>query len=51
MTVDNSDAYQTEWDLDGDGKLTGIEYDMYIARKAMDGVKQEYNKDDGVHIC
>lgn len=50
MTVDNSDAYQTEWDLDGDGKLTGIEYDMYIARKAMDGVKQEYNKDDGVHI-
>lgn len=50
MTVDKNNAYQTEWDLDGDGKLTGIEYDMYIARKAMDGVKQEYNKNDGVHI-
>lgn len=50
MTVDRNNAYQTEWDLDGDGKLTGIEYDMYIARKAMDGVKQEYNKNDGVHI-
>lgn len=50
MTVDRNNAYQTEWDLDGDGKLTGIEYNMYIARKAMDGVKQEYNKNDGVHI-
>ena len=40
MTVDRNNAYQTEWDLDGDGKLTGIEYNMYIARKAMDGVKQ-----------
>ena len=40
MPVDRNDAYQTEWDLDGDGKLTGIEYDMYIARKAMDGIEQ-----------
>lgn len=40
MTVDRNNAYQTEWDLDGDGRLTGIEYNMYIARKAMDGVKQ-----------
>lgn len=34
-------------DFDGDGKLTGVEYQAY---KSMQGVKQEYNKDDGVNI-
>ena len=28
MTVDRNNAYQTEWDLDGDGKLTGIELSL-----------------------
>ena len=43
-------AYQTEWDLDGDGKLTGIEYNMYIARKAMDGVEQAgIDKKSNIH--
>lgn len=34
-------------DFDGDGKLTGVEYQTY---KSMQGVEQEYNKNDGVHI-
>ena len=50
MTVDRNNAYQTEWDLDGDGKLTGIEYNMYIARKAMDGVEQAgIDKKSNIH--
>ena len=50
MSVDSSDHKQTLCDYDDDGKLTGIEYEDYKAMRAMDGVKQEYNKNDGVHI-
>lgn len=50
MTVDSSDFDQKTCDFDGDGKLTGLEYETYKSMRAMDGVKQEYNKNDGVHI-
>ena len=50
MSVDRSDQDQVALDFDGDGKLTGREYEFYKSIRAMDGVKQEYNKNDGVHI-
>ena len=40
MTVDSSDPDQVEWDLDGDGKLSGREYEFYKSIKDMEGVKQ-----------
>lgn len=40
MTVDRSDPDQVEWDLDGDGKLSGREYEFYKSIKDMEGVKQ-----------
>ena len=40
MTVDSSDFDQKTCDFDGDGKLTGLEYETYKSMRAMDGVKQ-----------
>lgn len=40
MPVDSNARYQADCDYDGNGKLTGIEYESYRARKAMDGIKQ-----------
>lgn len=40
MAVDSSDRKQKTCDFDGDGKLTGLEYETYKSMRAMDGVKQ-----------
>ena len=40
MLVDSSDPEQVRKDLDGNGKLIGIEYNWYSAIKAMDNIKQ-----------
>ena len=40
MTVDSSDFDQKTCDFDGDGKLTGLEYETYKSMRAMDGVEQ-----------
>ena len=50
MTVDSNVSDQVYCDFDSNGKLIGLEYASYRSIKAMDGVKQEYNKNDGVHI-
>lgn len=49
MTVDSSDPDQVEWDLDGDGKLSGREYEFYKSIKDMEGVHQD-SWNDGVNI-
>ena len=49
MAVDKNDKDQVDCDLNGDGKLTGIEYNSYRALKAMDGIEQP-SQNDGVHI-
>lgn len=41
MTVDRNDQDQVVLDFDGDGKLTGREYELYASIRAMDGVKQD----------
>lgn len=40
MSVNKNDPDQIEWDLDGDGKLIGLEYGYYKSIKDMEGVHQ-----------
>lgn len=40
MPVNKNDPDQVNWDLDGNGKLTGKEYGYYKSIKAMEGVEQ-----------